>query len=32
VCALRPEAWEAFVEQERIVLGLGGAAARRAVS
>ncbi|HEU0235599.1 MAG TPA: metalloregulator ArsR/SmtB family transcription factor [Candidatus Limnocylindrales bacterium] len=32
VCALRAEAWEAFVERERIVLGLGGAAARRAAS
>ncbi len=23
VCRLRPEAWEAFVERERVVLGLG---------
>ncbi|MBA2315294.1 MAG: winged helix-turn-helix transcriptional regulator [Chloroflexi bacterium] len=28
LCRLRPEAWEAFVERERAVLGLGGAAAR----
>jgi DNA-binding transcriptional ArsR family regulator len=26
---LRPEAWESFVEQERAVLGLAGASARR---
>ncbi len=28
LCRLRPEAWEAFVERERAVLKLGGAAAR----
>ncbi len=32
LCALRPEAWEAFVERERAVLGLAGAVARRAAS
>jgi ArsR family transcriptional regulator len=32
LCALRPEAWEAFVERERAVLGLAGAIARRAAS
>ncbi len=32
VCVLRPEAWEAFVERERIALGLAGAAAPRAAS
>jgi ArsR family transcriptional regulator len=29
---LRPEAWEAFVERERIVLGLAGARARQAAT
>ena len=28
VCHLRPEAWERFVERERSVLGLAGAASR----
>jgi ArsR family transcriptional regulator len=32
VCALRAEAWDAFIERERAVLGLAGAAARRAAS
>jgi DNA-binding transcriptional ArsR family regulator len=32
VCALRPEAWEAFHERERAALGLAGAAARKAAS
>ena len=31
ICALRPEAWEAFVERERSALGLPDAA-KRAVS
>ena len=30
VCRLRPDVWERFVERERIVLGLGGAASRAA--
>ena len=30
ICRLRPEAWERFVERERIVLGLAGAASRAA--
>src|SRR5919197_3189918 len=30
ICLLRPEAWERFVERERIVLGLAGAASRAA--
>ena len=29
VCVLRPEAWEAWVERERVVLGLAGAATRQ---
>ena len=32
LCRLRTEAWEAFVERERAVLGLAGAAAREAAS
>ena len=32
ICRLRPDAWEAFVERERLVLGLAGTAPGRAVS
>ncbi len=32
LCSLRPEAWDQFAERERAVLGLAGAAARRAAS
>lgn len=32
LCSLRPEAWEAFVERERVALGLAGAASRAATS
>jgi DNA-binding transcriptional ArsR family regulator len=28
ICRLRPDVWERFVERERIVLGLAGAASR----